>query len=126
MATKKVSIFDVEGKEPVKPKLPTLNQFTKELKYDGTSELLYRIDTIWFPGQWDNYSVVTTDFRVSIAKNHGVYEALDKGVMQFLDRDTAILLQLVDPMERAIRFVESTNFGKWRSIGNVGIRFLPD
>lgn len=126
MVSKKLSLFDIEGTEPPKEKLPTLRQFVKELNKDATGELLYGVRTIWLPGTWDNYSVETTAFRATISPGHGLYKALDESVIRFLDTETELLLQVVDVSTLTIRFVQATNFGKWKRLGNAGVRFTPD
>jgi len=122
MPTKKESLFDVSGKEPPKPKAPTLRQFLKENK-DAKYPIVSSIDIIWFPGQWDNYSIETGKFRCSIGANHPLYKLLDRDVITITTgSDTGIALSVEDE-DGTIRFCETTNYGKWERIGNAGVRF---
>lgn len=122
MPTKTQSLFDVSGKEPVKPKLPTLRQYLKEHS-DAKFPIVARITLFWFPGNWDNYSIETTGFRASIAPSHPLYKLLDRDVIAITEgKDTGLALSVQDP-EGTIRFCETTNLGRWNRIGNSGIRF---
>lgn len=125
MPTKKESLFDVSGKEPAKPKLPTIRQYLRENK-NVTSPIVASVTVIWFPGNWDNYSVETGKFRTSIAPGHPLYDLLDRDVIAITEAShTGIALSLEDS-DGTIRFCETTNYGKWERIGNSGIRFRGD
>jgi hypothetical protein len=122
MPAKKPGLFDVTGKEPPKPKKPTLRQYLKESKNDVYPQY-FRIETIWFPGNWENYSIETTDFRASIAATHPLFDALEcNAVKAFSESEGAILLVLLDN-EGTIGLGESTIHGKYTRIGNAGFRF---
>lgn len=122
MPTKKQSVFDVVGKEPAKAKLPTLRQYIKE-NPDAKYSLLSRIELIWFPGTWDNYSIETSILRCSIGTNHPLYKPLDESIIAITEKsDTGIILSVEDK-EGTIRLCESNVYGKWERIGNAGIRF---
>ena len=122
MPTKKESLFDVAGKEPAKPKLPTLRQFLKEEK-NAKFPIVATVTLIWFPGNWDNYSIETNKFRASIAPNHPLYKLLDRDVIAITEAsDTGIALSVED-RDGTIRFCETTNYGKWERVGNSGVRF---
>lgn len=122
MPNKQVSLFDVEGKEPPREKKPTLRQYLKEqtdVKYPISST----IRLVWFPGNWDNYSVETDWFRCSISPKHPLYGVLDKLVIKaFCESQTAIHLVVKDG-DGTIGFGESTLYGTYARIGNAGIRF---
>lgn len=124
MPTKKPGLFDVAGKEPAKPKAPTLRQYTKE--HPNAEYPIYsRVNVIWFPGNWDNYSIETPEFRCSIAPNHPIYSVLDNSIVRILtDTETALLVELTDS-EGTIRFCESNVYGKYTRIGNAGYKFQP-
>lgn len=125
MPTKKPSLFDVEGKEPPKPKAPTLKQFLKGLPKDAEYPIYGRIETIWFPGNWPNYSIETPQFRASISEAHPLFSVLESSdIKTFGDAESAILLVVVDS-EGTIRFSESNFYGKYTRIGNAGFRFEP-
>lgn len=122
MPTKKPSLFDTPGKEPKKPKKPTLFQYIKQNK-DVEYPITAPIETIWFPGNWDNYSVETDKFRASINPNHPLYKALDVNIVKHCeDVPTALLIELQDN-EGTICFRESNLYGDWKAIGNAGYRF---
>ena len=122
MPTKKQSLFEMSGKEPPKEKLPTLFEFLKqnnELKYPFHSPL--RI--IWFPGTWNNYSLESNRFRVSIETNHPLYSAIDAGIVRLLEEtDTALLIELMDG-QGTIGIRESNLYGRYSRIGNAGYKF---
>jgi len=124
MATKKPDIFEMSGKEPPKEKKPTLAQYIKE-----NPNLVYpiysRIDIIWFPGQWDNYSLECECFRISISNKHPIFEILDKQVVKLLTERDSSLLVIVEDSERTIGIRESNFYGIYKPIGNVGYKFHP-
>lgn len=117
-----VDPFEVSGKAPERPKKPTFKQFIKELPDNETTQLLYRIEVIWLPGQWDNYSVETDCFRYSVAKNHPLYQPIDENVIKWLDRDNGILFRVDDWKEGIVGLSESQDFTRWERIGNAGVR----
>lgn len=122
MTAKKPNLFGVTGKEPPKPKKPTLKQFIKELSDDNYPKH-YRIETIWFPGNWENYSVETTEFRASIAKPHPLFSVLETTIVKILsESESALLLVLLDS-EGTIGFSESNFYGRYSRIGNAGFKF---
>lgn len=125
MPTKKQSIFQVSGKEPPKEKLPTLKQFIKENPDVSYPQTLV-VNLIWFPGQWNNYSIDTNKLRISIGENHPLYSLLDRDVIAITEGSDTALLIVVEDKEGTIRFSESTTYGKWKRIGNAGIRFEGD
>lgn len=122
MPNKQLSLFDVEGKEPPKEKKPTLRQFLKELK-DAKYPICSTIRVVWFPGNWDNYSVESDTFRVSIGPKHPLYAVLDKLVIKaFCESQTAIHVCVKDS-DGTIGFGESSLYGTYTRIGSAGIRF---
>lgn len=122
MPGKQLSLFDVEGKEPPKEKAPTLRQYLKEQK-DAKYPISSTIRLVWFPGNWDNYSLETDSFRVSIGPKHPLYAVLDKLVIKaFCESQTAIHVVITDE-DGTIRFGESTLYGAYTRIGSAGIRF---
>lgn len=122
MPTKKPSLFEVSGKEPAKPKAPTLKQFIKQ-NPDVEYPVYSRIEIVWFPGTWDNYSLETPMFRCSVGSNHPIYSALDNSIVKVLsETQTALLIELTDS-DGTIRIAESNVFGQYVAIGNAGYKF---
>lgn len=122
MPAKQLSLFDVDGKEPPKEKKPTLRQYLKETK-DAKYPICSTIRVVWFPGNWDNYSIESDTFRVSISPKHPLYAVLDKLVVKsFCESQTAILVCVKDS-DGTVGFCESTLYGAYTRIGGVGIRF---
>lgn len=122
MPSKQLSLFDVEGKEPPKVKAPTLRQYMKETK-DASYPFSSTIRLVWFPGNWDNYSIECDHFRVSIGTNHPLYAVLDKLVIKvFCESQTAIHVCVKDS-EGTIGFGESSLYGAYARVGNSGLRF---
>jgi len=119
MPTKKPGLFDVKGKEPPKPKAPTLRQFLKESK-DATYPIYSPVQVVWFPGRWDNYSLECDAFRVSISPKHTLYAILDRLVVKaFCESQTAIHVVVKDA-KGTIGFGESTLYGAYLGIGSSG------
>jgi len=124
MPTKKPGLFDVTGKEPPKPKKPTLKQYLKETTH-VTFPVFSLVEIVWFPGNWDNFSIECGLFRVSVGASHPLYKPLDESIVSIATKsDTGILLCLEDT-DGTIGFCESTVYGAWKAIGNAGYRFEP-
>ena len=118
-------IFGIDFVEPVFEKKPTIKQFQKERKDGEHTDNCFRVETIWFPGNWDNYTIETTHFRGNISPNHPLFSALDKLCPRLRERSNGIVLELKDTTSATFRFVESGEYGKWEPIGNAGVRFKP-
>lgn len=124
MPKQSVSIFDTEYKEPPKAKLPTLLQFIKTLPTDAYP-LVRRINVMWFPGSYDNYTLETPDFRCQVSTTHPLYPLLDDvGYKIFIGSGSAILINVVDS-SGTISLLESNVYGKYSNIGSIGIKFIP-
>lgn len=124
MPTKTTSLFDTEFSEPPKEKKPTLLQYLKTLK-DAKYPLVFRIEIVWFPGKFDNYTLETTDFRCQVSPSNPLYKVLDKiGYKTFKDSSSAILLNVVDETAR-ISLGESNYYGSYTDISTLGVKFKP-
>jgi hypothetical protein len=122
MPVKKPNIFEVSGKEPPKPKKLTLFQYIKE-NPNAEYPIYSRIETVWFPGKWDNYSLECEHFRVSISPSHTLYELLEGGIVRILtDANAALLIELSDS-SGVIGIRESNFYGVYKTVGNAGYRF---
>lgn len=117
-----VDIFGVDFVEPTFNKKPTLAQYQKERGEDDALDS-FRVETIWYPGNWDNYTIETTHFRVNVASDSPLFPAIDKLCPRLRERDNSIVLVLKDRVSRAFRFAEGGEYGKWEAVGNAGVRF---
>jgi hypothetical protein len=123
MPTKKPSLFEVSGSEPPREKKPTLYQFLKE-NNDISFPYLSGVEVIWFPGQWDNFSIETSVYRCSIAPTHGLYKIVDTSIVRILESTDTKLLLVIEDSSGCVRFSESNVYGKYQRIGNAGFRFV--
>ena len=123
MPTKKPTLFEVSGNDAPKEKKPTLRQFIKE-NSDIPYPYLSGIEIIWFPGQWDNFSIETSAFRASIAPTHGLYKIVDTSIVRILTETNTKLLLAIENTSGELRFVESNVYGTYKPIGNAGFRFF--
>lgn len=124
MPSKKPSIFEVSGKEPKAPKAPTLSQFLKQ-QNNAVYPIYSLVSVIWYPGNWDNYSLECELFRVSVSPSHPLFEPLDKGITKFCMESKCGILLRVDDGEGTIGLAECTRYGDWNRISNAGFRFKP-
>jgi hypothetical protein len=124
MPNKKPSLFDVSGREPDPVKLPTLRQYLKEIT-NVEYPIYARIEIIWFPGQWDNYSLQCEHFRVSISSSHPLYKLLEDGIVAAITSDDRALLVRIDDATGTIGISESTVWGQYKPIGHAGYKFYP-
>lgn len=123
MPAKKPTLFEVSGNDAPKGKKPTLRQFLKE-NADLSFPYLSGIEIVWFPGQWDNFSLETSTFRASIAPSHGLYEVVDTSIVRVLESTDTKLLLAIEDRTGQLRFNESNVYGKYQRISNVGFRFV--
>lgn len=124
MPTKKPSLFGSTFSEPPKEKKPTLLQYlktTKDVKFPFHS----RIDLIWLPGTFNNFTLETELFRCSVTDRNPLYSILNgSGWGTVIDSETALLLCVMDSTG-VYTLEESTFYGKYKSIGNLGVKFEP-
>lgn len=124
MPTKQQSLFDGEYNEPPKQKLPTLLQYlksTKNVEYPFYS----RVINIWLPGSFDNFTLECEKFRVGVSNRNPLYKLLNgSGWGQIITSDTAILVSVLDE-KGTIKLAESNVYGRYESIGNFGVKFVP-
>jgi hypothetical protein len=124
MPKQTVSLFDTEYKEPPKVKLPTLLQFIKKLPNDAYP-LIQRINVMWFPGAYDNYTLETSEFRCQVSSTHPLYPLLNKvGYKTFIECECAVLVSVIDS-SGTISLLESNVYGKYSNIGSIGVKFIP-
>lgn len=124
MPSKKSSLFSGEFKEPPKEKKPTLLQYLKSTK-DVEFPLLSTIEYIWLPGTFDNFTLECSKFRVGVTPRNPLYAVLNgSGWGEILSAETAIILHCMDE-KGTITLGESNAYGRYESIGNYGVKFVP-
>jgi len=124
MPSKKLSLFGSEYKEPPKEKLPTLLQYLKSTK-DVTFPFYSRINYIWLPGSFNNFTLECEKFRCGVSDRNPLYKVLNgSGWGKIITAETAILLSCLDE-KGTIRLEESNVYGRYESIGNYGVKFVP-
>jgi len=120
----KKTMFDIESDANSRPKIPTLRQYLKGDKAHGLASV-HSVEIIWFPGDYDNYTFQTKDFRASISSSSALYAALSTDLDEFT-RGTKGLEVTFDEVRRGIYTLRpSTTDGEWFFIGETGIRFEP-
>jgi hypothetical protein len=124
MPSKQPSLFGTSFEEPPKEKLPTLLQYLKRTK-DVEYPLLRRIDFIWLPGSFSNYTLQTSDFRIAISSGNPLYKLLDGvGWKQVVESESAILASCLDS-KGTIELVQSNVYGTYVAVGGYGVKFVP-
>lgn len=122
MPTKKPSLFDFQGSEPKKEKAPTLLQYLKS-NADHVFPIVSTIRVIWYPGNWENYSIETDAFRAGITPKHALFEPMEMHLTKrLIDTETALLLSVMDA-KGTICFTESSLYGHYSAIGVSGFKF---
>lgn len=124
MPSRQQSLFDGEYCEPPREKLPTLLQYLKSTK-DVTFPLYSRIAYIWLPGSFNNFTLECEKFRVGIGDRNPLYKLLNgNGWGQIITSETAILVSVLDS-KGTIKLEESNVYGRYESVGNYGVKFVP-
>lgn len=124
MPSKKLPLFGTRFSEPPKEKKPTLLQYLKSTK-NATFPFYSRIAVIWLPGSFSNFTLECENFRVGVSSSNPLYELLNGyGWGEFLSAETAVLVSVLDE-KGTIELAESNVYGRYESIGNLGIKFIP-
>jgi len=124
MPSKKPSLFGTPFTEPPKQKKPTLLQYLKETK-DVKFPFVSRIELIWLPGTWANYTLETPEFRCAITDRNPLFDILEGPAWgSILTSESAILLHVLDDTG-AIELLESNLYGVYKPIGSFGLKFHP-
>lgn len=112
---------DYSGKEE---KLPTIRQYLKELPKDVT-DIKSTIRLIWLPGQWDNYTLQSDDFRVVISRNHKLYGQLRDNIDAFTKGTKTLDVIVTDRAKVSYRLnINQEESGEWFFIGgDAGLKF---
>lgn len=111
-------LFGVPANEPEPEKLPTIRQFIKSTKKPNKS-VRYPVETIWVPGEWTNYSLITNRFRVAIRETNNLFEPLGKFIASEAFKRSSIAVRIEDWENYEFTLtLESEGIGTWRSIVN--------
>lgn len=121
---KTLSFIGKESKPSTKAKLPTLRQYLKELPKD-VKDIVSPVHIIWLPGQWNNITLQTYDFRVIIPEEHEFYSELRDNLDEITKDNQTLIVSVVDRKSVSFRLDISHSIpGEWFFIGSdTGIKY---
>lgn len=119
-----LSFLGKESTPTIKAKLPTLRQYVKELPKD-VENIISTVHIIWLPGQWNNITLQTHDFRVIIPEEHEFYLELRDNIDEITKDNQTLVVTVTNTKSLSFRLDVSNSVpGEWFYIGgNAGIRF---
>ena len=127
MPKSKTNTWLEEDYEDKKAKKPTLRQYLKELPKD-VKDVKSAVHLVWLPGQWDNYTLQTEDFRVIVSRDHKLYRHLRDNLDAFTKGTQTLDVVVTDRAKVSFRLsVNDEKRGEWFFVGgDAGLKFEAD
>lgn len=103
-------------------KLPTFRQWCKTHKASEKVPVSY-LKTVWFPNEFDSYSLDTESFRLRIASSSPLYEEIGEHIANWIAAGTVVYVvtSSAKDHEFEIHTLEGeTSF--WEELGDKGYR----
>lgn len=73
--------------------IPTLVKWAKGVA-DKSSALSHRVETIWAPNLYSNYTFVTSSYRFRVDKGHPYYQLCEELLEVWLQEEAVLFLQV--------------------------------
>lgn len=122
-----MGMFDTDYTPSERPKLPTLKQYIASLpKKSKALQQSFLLEVVWLPGKFDNVTLQTHAFRISIRNDSPLYEewVLLANQKEELDEMGAIGITVNDDRSGSFKLARRTEAkGIWKQIGSSGLRF---
>ncbi len=103
--------------------VPTLKQFLQQLG-DKKLKQKYLVMKVWFPNKFPYLTLITEDWKVSLAESSDLYPRVDDLLREVISTDTAIALKLTPGNLDTYTFTTSSEKGVWSPVGNSGQEFI--
>lgn len=116
-----MNLFEYREEPNTSEKLPTLKQYLKQVGKRKIKAQFF-VTLIWKPGQWDNFTLQTEDFRYRVGKTSGLYGLLLQHLDELVDNEQAIAITISED-RKTIGIVPMKERGNWVPIGENGLRF---
>ena len=122
-AKKPVELFGVDFKDEPAQKVPTYNQFLKRVGRENATGL-YLVNLIWLPGQFDNFTLQTDEFRLIVRSGTKLYAALSNRLDEWSKGNASMSIDIPEGGNGMYRFVETQDAGEWFFVGDgSGLRY---
>lgn len=106
--------------EPNYEKLPTFRQYCKTCKAGQKVPVSY-LKKVWFPNEYDSYSLDTERFRLRIASNSPLYEAIGDAIGAWITNSTVVYVVVSSPEEFEFEIQEAPGeTASWKELGDKG------
>lgn len=119
-------LFGVETKDVKPEKLPTIAQFVRRTK-EPQSKPIHKVELVWLPGKFNNFTLQTQHYRVVISSQHPFYGLLRDF---FADQDTAetpIGIRITDWSHGSYMLEKpDRTLGMWQELSTSGYRWVND
>ena len=111
---------------PKSIKLPTFLQFLKSKPKSFKPKASYPVDFVWLPGEYDNVTLQTDEFRYICNSEHPLYSDIigyfDNNVLG--DECSQVVVTIDSVKDKTIEVSLNTKkSGAWRKVGDSGRRF---
>lgn len=116
-------LFNTESQDVKPEKLPTLGQYLKRTK-QTKGKMRQRVELIWLPGKFDNFTLQTGEYRLIISPKHPLYGHL-RAFNNAGNESTEIGfdIELTDWQKASYMLVPNGRNGSWTEIGTSGLRW---
>lgn len=105
-------------------KKPTFLQWLKSCnaKQLGT---WYTVQVIWFPGEWNNYTLETDEFRIRVPSTDPLYRAMVDFVNDQSTANVQLDIKASSRNSRSFLIRPKETKGLWSLISDSGMRWEP-
>lgn len=117
-------MFDIEY-APSKPeKLPTLKQWLKALPKKYTNRH-FHVTIVWVPGNFDNYTLVTSKFRIIVTPRDALFQPLKDYFDNESNHSQAIGIEITSDQEATYKIFKGQHNGKYETFYGNNWKWIP-
>jgi hypothetical protein len=122
-------MFDTEYEVPKPPSLPTYRQFVKTLSKGAVGKTAFNVEFIWVPGKFQNFTLQTHAFRLSIPEASPLFASLEQFTNDILVGseckrfDVFVLPGDNHPFKFSLN---PKKLGRWEKAGTSGYKFVEN
>ena len=116
-------LFGVETEDVKPPPLPTIAQFVRKTK-EPKSKPILTVSIVWLPGQFNNITLQTPEFRVIITPNNPLFEPLLSSLTNEDSEPIGIRIRITDWRTPKYQLEEAKGDNrKWVKLGQNGLKW---
>lgn len=105
-----------------KDDIPTLQKWAKTVD-DRSTEISHRVETIWLPNLYSNFTLVTSSYRFRADKGHPYYEIIAQHIEEWCEAESVLFLQVAfEPKLSVSLLVLEDERCEWDDLGETGYK----